>query len=56
MRNLLIATYDSEYPRVRPFNTIDIFEGKLYMQTAKCKPVYHQMLSTPKLRFVRAKE
>ena len=50
-----IATYDSEYPRVTPFNTIDIFEGKLYMQTAKCKPVYHQMLKHPKIEICACK-
>lgn len=28
-----LATVDGDQPRVRPFGTIDIFEGKLYILT-----------------------
>ena len=28
-----IATVDGDQPHVRPFGTINIFEGKLYVQT-----------------------
>ena len=28
-----LATVDGDCPRVRPFGTIEIFEGKLYIQT-----------------------
>ena len=34
-----IATVDGDQPRVRPFGTIHIFEGKLYIQTGRKKNV-----------------
>ncbi len=37
-----LATIDGDQPRVRPFGTIDIFEGKLYIQTGKGKDVFKQ--------------
>lgn len=30
-----LATVDGDQPRVRPFGTANIFEGKLYIQTGK---------------------
>lgn len=46
-----IATYDKEtqQPRVRPFTTFHIFEGKIYIQTGKKKDVSKQMISNPKI-------
>ena len=35
-------------PRVRPFGTIDIFNGKLYIQTGKKKNVSKQLAANPK--------
>ena len=35
-----LATVDVDQPRVRPFGTAHIFEGKLYIQTGKVKDVY----------------
>ena len=32
-----LATVDKDQPRVRPFGTIHIFEGKLYIQTGRKK-------------------
>ena len=34
-----LATVEGDQPRVRPFGTANIFEGKLYIQTGKVKPV-----------------
>ena len=34
-----LATVEGDQPRVRPFGTILLFEGKLYIQTGKVKPV-----------------
>ena len=34
-----LATVDGDEPKVRPFGTIEIFEGKLYIQTGKSKNV-----------------
>lgn len=42
-----LATIDGNKPRVRPFGTIDLFEGKLYIQTGKRKSVSKQMKENP---------
>ncbi|MDR0749955.1 MAG: pyridoxamine 5'-phosphate oxidase family protein [Tannerellaceae bacterium] len=44
-----IATTDGDQPRVRPFGTAVIFEGKLYIQTGKKKNVAKQMKANPKI-------
>lgn len=44
-----LATIDGDQPRVRPFGTIDIFEGRLTIQTGKSKEVSRQMLQNPKV-------
>ncbi len=38
-----LATVEGDQPRVRPFGTIDLFDGKLYIQTGKVKAVARQM-------------
>ena len=38
-----LATAEGDQPRVRPFGTVNEFEGKLYIQTGKIKPVSHQL-------------
>ena len=43
-----LATVDGDQPRVRPFGTIDLFEGKLYIQTGKVKDVSKQLHANPK--------
>ncbi len=43
-----LATVEGDQPRVRPFGTIDIFEGKLYIQTGRSKDVSHQLAENPK--------
>lgn len=40
-----LATVDGDKPRVRPFGTVNIFEGKLYIQTGRKKDVSKQLLS-----------
>ena len=44
-----LATVEGDQPRVRPFGTAEIFEGKLYIQTGKVKPVSHQIQANPKV-------
>ena len=44
-----LATLEGEQPRVRPFGTINEFEGKLYIQTGKIKPVSHQIAANSKV-------
>ena len=43
-----LATVEGDQPRVRPFGTAHIFEGRLYIQTGKAKPVSRQLLANPK--------
>ena len=43
-----LATAEGDQPRVRPFGTVNEFEGKLYIQTGKIKPVSHQLAANPK--------
>ncbi len=43
-----LATVEGDQPRVRPFGTAELFEGKLYIQTGKVKPVSHQLHANPK--------
>ena len=44
-----LATLEGNQPRVRPFGTIDLFEGKLYIQTGLTKAVARQMNANPKV-------
>lgn len=43
-----LATVEGDQPRVRPFGTVDMFEGKLYIQTGKVKDVSKQLQANPK--------
>ena len=44
-----LATTDGDQPRVRPFGTINLFEGKLYIQTGRKKDVAKQIAVNPKV-------
>jgi uncharacterized pyridoxamine 5'-phosphate oxidase family protein len=44
-----LATAEGDQPRVRPFGTADIFEGRLYIQTGKSKEVSRQIQANPKV-------
>lgn len=46
--NYYLATMEGDQPRVRPFGTIDMFEGRLYIQTGKVKNVSRQLAENPK--------
>lgn len=48
-RTYYLATVDGDQPRVRPFSTVDLFEGRLYIQTGRAKPVSAQMKANPKV-------
>ena len=43
-----LATAEGDQPRVRPFGTVNEFEGKLYIQTGKAKPTSKQLAANPK--------
>jgi len=44
-----LATMDGDQARVRPFGTIDLFDGKLYIMTKNRKKVSDQMKANPKV-------
>lgn len=44
-----LATVENDQPRNRPFGTVNIFEGKLYIQTGKSKEVSKQIQKNPKV-------
>lgn len=43
-----LATVEGDQPRVRPFGTALAYDGKLYIQTGKVKPVSKQLAKNPK--------
>lgn len=43
-----LATVEGDQPKVRPFGTAHVFEGKLYIQTGKVKDVSKQLHQNPK--------
>lgn len=51
-----LATVEGAQPRVRPFGTVNIFEGKLYIQTGKVKPVSQQLSANPKAELCAFKD
>ena len=51
-----LATVEGDQPRVRPFGTANIFEGKLYIQTGKVKPVSKQIAANPKCEICAFKD
>ena len=44
-----LATLDGSQPRVRPFGTVDLYDGKLTIQTGRSKDVSRQMLANPQV-------
>lgn len=44
-----LATVEGDQPRVRPFGTVELFEGKLYIQTGKSKAVSGQIQANPRV-------
>jgi uncharacterized pyridoxamine 5'-phosphate oxidase family protein len=44
-----LATVEDGKPRVRPFGTIDLFEGRIYIQTGKVKDVSKQIGANPNI-------
>ena len=51
-----LATVEGDQPRVRPYGTAHIFEGKLYIQTGKIKPVSKQIAANPKAELCAFKD
>lgn len=51
-----LATCDDGQPRVRPFGTVNIYNGRLYIQTGKLKSVSRQLHKNPKLEICAMKD
>ena len=51
-----LATVDGDQPRVRPFGTVNIFEGKLYIQTGLKKDVAKQNAANQKVELCAFKD
>lgn len=51
-----LATAEGNQPRVRPFGTAHIFEGRLYIQTGKSKSVSAQLAANPKVEICAMKD
>ncbi len=48
VKTYYLATAEGDQPRVRPFGTAMLFEGRLYIQTGKVKAVSKQLQANPK--------
>ncbi len=51
-----LATAEGDQPRVRPFGTALLYEGKLYIQTGRVKPVSRQIAANPKVEICAFKD
>ena len=51
-----LATVDEDQPRVRPFGTANVYDGKLYIQTGKVKEVSKQLHKNPKAEICAFKD
>ena len=51
-----LATVEGDHPRVRPFGTALLYEGQLYIQTGKVKPVSKQLAANPKAEICAFKD
>ncbi|MCR5501692.1 MAG: pyridoxamine 5'-phosphate oxidase family protein [Lachnospiraceae bacterium] len=51
-----LATDEGGQPRVRPFGTVNVFEGKVYIQTGKSKNVSKQIHANPKVEICAFKD
>ena len=51
-----LATVEGDQPRVRPFGTVLLYGGKLYIQTGKVKSVSKQLAANPKAELCAFKD
>ena len=51
-----LATVEGDQPRVRPFGTMLLYDGKLYIQTGKVKNVSKQISANPKVEICAFKD
>lgn len=51
-----IATEEENQPRVRPFGVVNIYDGKLYIQTGRKKNVAKQIAINPSVEICAVKD
>ena len=51
-----LATVEGDQPRVRPFGTALVYNGRLYIQTGKIKAVSKQLAADPKAEICAYKD
>ena len=51
-----LATVEGDQPRVRPFGTALLWEGRLYIETGKVKKVSKQLAANPKAEICAFKD
>ena len=51
-----LATVEGDQPRVRPFGTVLLYDGRLYIQTGKSKSVSKQLAANPKAELCASKD
>ncbi len=51
-----LATAEGDQPRVRPFGTALLCNGRIYIQTGKVKPVSRQLAANPKAEICAFKD
>ena len=51
-----LATVEGDQPRVRPFGTMLLCDGRLYIQTGKVKDVSKQIAANPKVEICAFKD
>lgn len=51
-----LATVEGDQPRVRPFGTALLYDGRLYIQTGKVKAVSKQLAANPKAEICAFKD
>ena len=51
-----LATVEGDQPRVRPFGTVLLYGGRLYIQTGKSKEVSKQLARNPKAELCAFKD
>ena len=44
-----VATTEGDQPRVRPFDSVVAYDGKIYFETTQNKNVYRQLVENPKI-------
>ena len=55
-KTYFLATVEGDQPRVRPFGTVLLSDGKLYIQTGKIKEVSKQIATNPKVEICAFKD